>query len=151
MTEDYSDASLIQRYLELREFIDRETEKHDARMKPYVDGMQAIENEMLSRLNARVPDENSKANSATDFGTAFRTRRMTPKVVDQSAFMQFCFDHWENGGSEMFSITPLIGSEAKPTALREWLADNVDPETKEQKLPPGLEVTRKISVNIRKV
>lgn len=148
---NYSDADLIQRYLELRDYIQREQDALDERLKPYHEGMQAIENEFLARLNARVPDETSKANSATDFGTAFRTRRMTPKVVDQSAFLQFCFDQWDVGGSEMFKVSPLIGSEDKPTPLREWMEENTDPETKEMKFPPGLEVSRKIGVNIRKV
>lgn len=148
---DYSDAALIERYLELRDWIARETDKHDERMKPYVDGMEAIEAEFMTRFATREPDLRERANSATQFGTAFRVVRLTPKVVDQSAFMDFVFKNWNDGGKDMFSITPLVGSEAKPTPLREWLQENVDPTTKEQKFPPGLEVTRKVTVNIRKV
>ena len=143
MTE-HSDAALIERYLELRDWIASESEKHDEKIKPYQLGMEAIEDEFLRRFNARVPDPSSKANSATNFGTAFRQRRFNSKVVDQNLFLKFCLDNWQTFGAELFRINPI----AEP--LKQWLEQNVDPVTKEQKFPPGVEVSPKMTVNIRK-
>ena len=139
-----NDEALIERYLQLREYVTAEKDKYDKQMKPYMDGMDQIEAEFLRRLNERVPNVLDRANSATNSGTAYRTRNMKPKVVDPNAFLKFCFDNWSAGGSEMLRVSPVFDP------LREWLDKNVDPVTNEQHFPPGLEVGFTISVNIRK-
>ena len=135
---------MIQRYIELRDWIAEEVTKHEEKLKPYQLGMTAIEDEFLRRFAERSPDPLDKANSATSFGTAFRIRRMTSKVVDQNQFLKWCFERWSNGGSEMLRVNTV----AEP--LKQWLEQNVDPKTKEQKFPPGIEVSHKMTCNIRK-
>ena len=142
-----TDDALIARYRELDDYCAAVTEQMNAQLAPYREGMDAIKNEMLRRLNERSPNLAEKANSKTEHGTAFRVRHFDAKVTDRDTFLRWCIDRWAEGGNEMFNIKPIASEKSE---LRRWIEENRDPVTNEEKFPPGLEVERTVSVNIRK-
>lgn len=142
-----TDAALIARYRELDDYCASVLAEMTEQLAPYREGMDAIKNEMLRRLNERSPNLAEKANSKTEHGTAFRVRHFDAKVVDRDTFLRWCISMWDKGGNDMFSIKPIASEKSE---LRRWVEENRDQITGEEKFPPGLEVERTVSVNIRK-
>lgn len=128
----YTDAQLIEKYLQFRSFVAARKEAHEAELKPYVDGMAVIENEFLTRLDARGAE-----NTKTDAGTAYKSTLHNFKVVDRDAFLKFCTQYWDNGGSDMLNVS------AVKDPVREFMNGSKNP-------PPGIETSQFTRINIRK-
>lgn len=135
MNGDYSDHQLIEKYLELRSTLELEQGVFDARMKPLRDGMELIENVFLARFNERKSD-NSKVKGV---GTAYRSNVMSVKIVDRDKFMQCCFDNWTTFGSDMLQISATKGE-----------VSNFIKNDPNKAPPPGLDVSYKTNINIRR-
>jgi hypothetical protein len=145
-----SDADLVHRYNELRTYKEKREEELGAELKPCVEGMEAIKGEMLRRLNERSPDVTKKANSKTEHGTAFRVRHVRAKVVGRDAFLDFCLENWDTVGSDILDISAVTsGFVDEKGAFYDYVAQHRDQQGNEQ-FPPGLEVERTVTVNIRK-
>jgi hypothetical protein len=129
---DYKDVQLVEKYLAFKAHVAAETEKFDAQIKPYKDGMATIENEFLRRLDERGAD-----NTKTDAGTAYKSTIHNFKVVDRDAFLKFCTTYWDNGGSDMLNVS------AVKDPVKEFMNGNAMP-------PPGIEPSSFIRVNIRR-
>src|SRR5260370_24950126 len=95
----FTDLELIEKYLEFKDHVDKETAAFEAGMKLYKDGMELIENVFLARLNERGAD-----NTKTDAGTAYKSRIMKVKVADRDAYLKFCLDNWNEYGSDMLQV-----------------------------------------------
>lgn len=147
MLAPISDADLVRRYRELDDWIDAFAKHVQEQTAPAREEMESIKGEMLRRLNERSPNLAEKANSKTEFGTAFRVRHFEAKVVNRDGFLKWCIDRWSQGGNDMFNIKPITAEKGE---LRRWIEENRDEQTGEEKFPPGLEIERTVSVNIRK-
>jgi hypothetical protein len=144
-----SDADLVRRYNELRAYKEEEEKLLAEKLKLCTEGMEAIKGEMLRRLNERSPDVTKKANSKTEHGTAFRVRHVRAKVVSND-FLDFCLENWEKGGSDMLKVEAVTAGFAdEKGAFYEYVLSHRDEQGNEQ-FPPGLEVERTVTVNIRK-
>lgn len=118
--------------------------------KACAEGMEAIKGEMLRRLNERSPDVTRKANSKTEHGTAFRVRHVRARVVGRDAFLDFCLENWDAVGSDILDVSAVTsGFSDEKGAFYDWTAAHRDEQGNEV-FPPGLEVERTVSVNIRK-
>jgi hypothetical protein len=145
-----SDADLVLRYNELRAYKDKRLDEVNAELEPFNQGMEVIKNEMLRRLNERSPDVTKKANSKTEHGTAFRVRHVRAKVVEKDKFLDFCLENWDTVGSDILDVSAVTsGFSDEKGAFYEYVASHRDGQGNEQ-FPPGIEVERTVSVNIRK-
>lgn len=127
---NFSVGDLIAKYAELKAHIDGENEKHDAVMKPFNDGLNAIKTAIGAELQRQ-----GLQNFKSDDGTAYLSNIMDAKVVDQHLFLDFVAknNHWA-----MVSLKPL----ADP--VKDWLdVHNGVP-------PPGVDVSFTTRTNIRK-
>ena len=129
---NYTDAQLIEKYLQFRSFVAARKEAHEAELKPYTEGMLVIENEFLKRL-----DERGSENTKTDAGTAYKSTLLNVKVVDRDAFMKFCTQYWDKGGSDMLNVS------AVKDPVREFMNGG-------SVAPPGIETSSFTRINIRK-
>ena len=145
-----SDADLIHRYRAIDDYCAQREAALAEELKAHKEGLLVIKNEMLRRLNERSPDLTAKANSKTEHGTAFRVRHVDANVVDRTAFLDWCMDNWEGLGSELLVVkTTTSGFSEGRGALYEFVERNRDAQGNEE-FPPGLEVKRSVTVNIRK-
>lgn len=133
MADELTNGALVEQYFKIKDHLETETKKFTAWAKPYRDGMEAFENELLRRLN-----EQDCQNFATDAGTAYKSTTMRPKVVDRDKFLQFCTDHWDELGSEMLLVSAQVDS------VKRYLDDNQDPGA------IGIETTFNTRVNLRR-
>lgn len=129
----FTDAQLVEQYLQLKAYVASRSEVFDAEMKPYKDGMATIENAFLARLNERGAE-----NTKTDAGTAYKSTLLNVKVVDRDALLEFCTGHWQDIGSEM------LQAGASKDAVKTYL-DKSGGEP-----PPGVEIAYFTRVNIRR-
>lgn len=129
---NFTDAQLVEKYLELKAHIAARTETFDTEIKPFKDGMATIENEFLKRLDERGAD-----NTKTDAGTAYKSTLLNVKVVDRDAFLKFCTTYWETIGAEMLNVT------AVKDPVKQYMNGQNMP-------PPGVETSQFVRINIRR-
>lgn len=127
-----SDQQLIEKHLALKAHVAERTAALEAELKPYKDGMAVIENALLERLNER-----GAQNTKTDSGTAYKSEIMGIKVVDRTKFLQLCMDAWDSFGADMLDVR------ATKDSVRQFITDNGGP-------PPGLELSYRTNINIRR-
>ena len=132
--DEYSDLEMVEKYLDLRRMLEDATANFEAHTRPFKDAMALIENVFLARLNARGAE-----NSRTDAGTVYKSSLMDARIVDRAAYLKFCFDYWQQYGEEMLHVTAI----KKP--VRQFIEDNPNKSP-----PPGIEVTFRTNVNIRR-
>lgn len=138
MTE-YTDDELVARYIQLRDAVKKLADQHAEILKPYAEGMKAIENIMLARLIERKAD-----NTSTPHGTAFRERTMSVQCEDKDAFLNWCFDKFDAWGKDM--LTANVGKDT----LRLYIDKTKDEANPQGQLPPGVKVTYGTVVRFRK-
>jgi hypothetical protein len=97
-----TDAQLVEKHLELKAHVAAENEAHDAKMKPFKDGMATIENALLERLNERGAE-----NTKTDAGTAYKSTITNVKVIKRDTFLKFCIDNWSTVGADMLNVSAV--------------------------------------------
>lgn len=127
-------GALVARHQELKTWVEGESRRFSEHMKPVKEEMESILNQLLDMLNRQKLE-----NVRTDAGTAYKSTTMSPKVADRDAYLDWCNEHWDEGGNEMLQVrAPQVD------AIREYMQANDD------KLPPGVSVEYNTSVNIRK-
>ena len=87
--------------------------------------------ELMKRLTAGCGKK-----SATDAGTAYLSDHLNIKVVNRDALLDWCKDHWDNGGGALVVIKPPVD------AVREYFSMYEGD-------PPGVETTTHTRCNIR--
>lgn len=125
----FSDAQLIEQYLKIRQLKAEMAERHKAELAPLDGAMDTIEGVMSARLIERGAN-----NSKTDAGTAYRSRVVKYKVVDQNAFREYLLatGNWD---------------QANLSTLKEGMDTYVETNGT---LPPGTDATAIESTNFRK-
>ena len=126
-----SDKDLIDKFLEIKAHVEKREAQLAEELKGPRAGMDILKNALLARLNSRGAD-----NTKTESGTAYKSKILDAKVVDRQAFLSYCVANWSEFGSDMINIKAV----ADP--VKQAMADGT--------IPPGLEVTTTVRINIRK-
>lgn len=122
-------SDLIGNYLKLRDAKAELDAKHKANIARYTKAMTKIETTLLSEFN-----ETGQESAKTSVGTAYVSTRTSAKVADRDSFLQFVIenDAWD-----------FIENRVNKTAAEEYLAEH-------EELPAGVDITRSMTVNIRR-
>lgn len=124
-------GEMIQQFIKLRDHVAAKTAEFEASLKPYKDGMAAIENAVSTQI-IELGGESIK----TEFGTAYRTTVMAVKMADRETFMKFVADDWD-------ARNAFLTSAVTKEEVKEWVEQN-------NALPPGLDVTYIHKTNFRR-
>ncbi len=142
-----TDASLVARYIALRDWIAGEKKRFDEHLKASQDEMDGIENDFLRRLNERGTNS-----SPTDYGTAYKVNQLNVKVSPEGpsytssdgevlsgrdALLTFALDNWETIGDEMLMIS------AQKDAVKKYITDT-------NANPPGVKTEQFVKINIKR-
>jgi hypothetical protein len=142
-----TDASLVERYYVLEDWLKAETKRFEDHVKGVQAAMDQIKQEFLRRLNERQAD-----NTKTDFGTAYKTTLLNVSVspegasycTDNGAFtgrealLEFALDNWNEWGDDMLQIG------AQKDAVKRYMEDH------KGEPPPGIKTAFFTKVNIKR-
>lgn len=120
---------LIKKYLKLRDAKSELEAKHKAETQRYTQAMTKIEQLLLAEFN-----ETGQDSAKTAVGTAYKSVRTSAKVADRDAFLDFVRENDAWG---------FVENRVNKTAVEEFLAEH-------EQLPPGVDVTRSATINIRR-
>lgn len=137
MTQQYSDADLVARYIQVRDFLEKEAAEQAKHVEPYATAMQAIEGELHRRLLERNPNwkPGMKASGNAGGGTFFLKTGNSTKVADRGSFHDFVF---ETNAREF--LTAHVAKEA----VEEYMKEH------DGALPPGITVDTIVKLQVRK-
>lgn len=121
---------MVDKYLALRAYIEREDDAHKAKLKPYRDGMAAL----LAGI-AKFADDNDLPAVRAASGTAFPVEQTRVRCEDRDAFHDFVFAN---------NARQFLTSHVTKEAVKEWV------ETHEGHLPPGISMERSLEWQVRK-
>ena len=125
---EITDNALIDKYLEIKAYVERRESELSDQLKPAREGMELIKNTILARLNARGAE-----NTKTYAGTAYKSKILSIKVIGRQEFLDFC----TSGNADMLQVG-AVTDEVK-TYMAEYGT-----------VPAGLETSTTIRINIRK-
>ena len=122
-------AELIKGYLQIRERKRELEAKHKDELKPYIVTLAKIELAL-----GKVMEDTGLENLKSVEGTAYRTVRSSVVVADWDSFLSWVREnnYWH-----------MLEHRASKTAVEEALAD-------EGELPPGVNVSRDVAIQVRK-
>lgn len=129
---DKTPADLIAEYNTLTTFDETESKRFAEHMKSTKARIEEIKNLLLATLNER-----NEKSVKTDFGTAYKSTIVTPKITDKIKFLDWALEDWDNRGAML-----QIGAPQK-AALDTYMDDN------EGKLPPHVETSSFTRINIK--
>ncbi len=122
-------GELIQRYIAMRDYVEKRTAAFEEELQPYKKGMQAIEGAVHQQI-LDLGGESIK----TEFGTAYLSETMSVKVASREEFMRFVFEDQR----EEF-LTAAVSKEA----VKDWI-------NKYEVPPPGINITKIQKTNFRR-
>lgn len=125
-------GDLVQRYLELRAYVEARTKAFEDELAPYKQGMETIEGAVHKYL-----DDNNLDNIKCETGTAFKKSGTRVRVVDRNAFNEFV------GQQPDFSGLAYFTNAVSKEMIVEYVKQHETP-------PPGVDYTRYIEVQFRK-
>jgi hypothetical protein len=128
----WTDEKIIESYLKAASFVVGEERKLEEALAKHRSFMESAKAELTKRLIERKAN-----NSATDAGTAYLSDHLNVKVTDRDALLDWCKEHWDNGGGALIVIKPPVD------AVRDYQAMH------EGKNPPGTETSTHTRCNIR--
>ena len=120
----------VAQYVKLRDFIKKETDAFDERLKPYKAAMELIE----GQLGQKMLDDGVES-FKTEHGTAYKTTVLSVRTADKDAFTRYVI------GSEAWGLVDM-----RP--LKEGVKDFM--EENGQSPPPGVDVTFVTNVRVRR-
>jgi hypothetical protein len=123
------DDKLVKVALKIRDKIAEVTKEFEAQVKVLKDQQTAVTTEIIRRLNERGATQ-----TKTPFGTAFVGEKMTANIADAATFKSFCLEHQD---------LDFYQARVKIEHLREYM------EANEGRLPPGINVFREVTLNLR--
>lgn len=122
-------ADLVKKYLRIRDAKDELVAAHKKELARYTNAMTKIEQMLLSEFN-----ETGQESAKTPFGTAYRSVKTSARVADRDSFFDFVRSNeaWD-----------FLESRANKTAVQEYMDEH-------DELPPGVDVSRITTINIRR-
>lgn len=129
MTDDMPIGGRVAQYLQLRDKKAEIAKRHKEELEPYNRALAILEN-----LFQQSMDQQGLENLKTDAGTAYKSTVGTVSVADWDAFFGYVREHdaWH-----------LVEKRPAKTAVEEVLEETGE-------LPPGLDYSRTIKINVRK-
>jgi|SRR5882724_5414126 len=124
---------IVQKYMELRDYVRLSTEAFNAQMKPYVEAMATLEG-----AAAMLMKKTGVKNLSTEFGTAYQQAGKSVTVEDHEKFLTFVFSQPEN---KKF-LTRHVSKEQVETFMEG--VGNGHP-------PPGIKVAPYVNTNFRRL
>jgi hypothetical protein len=125
---------LVARYLALRDHLAASNKRFAEFCAPFKAEMDAIAMQLMEKLNA----EGSNAGK-TPHGTYYKSVIVTPKIVDREKYLLAVMNNYHSFGQGMLQLAA-----PKKEAIDEYMQDN------DGTLPPGVETTSYVHVNVRK-
>lgn len=138
MTDQPAAASLIRRYYEVEAFLKAQSDAFEKNAKPHRDELEQIKSQLHARLVELNGAEGKRASLATEYGTAYLSTIVTPKVIDREKWLDWCLEDW-NGRGAMLQITA-----PQKDAFNDYR------DRHDGALPPNVEISSFTRVNIRK-
>ncbi len=145
-------ADLIKTYHQLDDWLTAEQKRFTEHCKPVREQLDAIKSKVRELLISLGSKDKQKI--STDYGTAYTSTITTPKisekgppyvnsrkeeVLGRDAYLDFCMDHWDEVGNEMLQLgAPQV------TAVKNYMEEH------DGMLPPGVEISTFIRVNINR-
>ncbi len=126
----YNLSEVIDKYVALRDQKRTMVREHEEALKPIDDKLNKIETWLLGRMN-----EDGVENYKTEFGTAYKTIKTSVTMADRDMFKDFVF-------SSSVPLWNLVDFRASKKGVEEFLEDS-------EEIPPGLNITRVTTVNVR--
>ncbi len=120
----------VAQYVKLRDFIKKESDAFDERLKPYKDAMALIE----SQLNQKMLDDGVES-FKTEHGTADKTTTLSVKTEDKDSFVRYVI------GEQAFE---LVDFRPLKEGVKEFMERNGDAP------PPGVGVALITNVRVRR-
>lgn len=127
-------AQLVAESTQIDDYIKQQTAALAEFLKPYRDRAAEIDKLLLERMISEGVNS-----FKTDFGTAYRSTIITPKIEDRNAYLAAVFDNWQTYGAGMLQI-----GAPKKEAIDEYQKEH------EGALPPGVTTTSFTRVNVRR-
>jgi len=124
-------ANLIKKYISIRDYVEAQQKADEERLKPYKDGMVAIEGAVQQHLI-----DTGAENIKTEFGTAYRTTHMSVRLADRQAFINYIV----NVDADPFSYFTNAVSKEK-------IKEHIDAHGS---APSGIDITTIQKVNFRR-
>lgn len=120
---------LIAKYLKIRDAKAELESAHKENLKRYNNALTKIEQVLLKEFN-----ETGQDSAKTKSGTAYRSVRTSAKVADRDSFLAFVkdTDGWD-----------FLESRVSKSAVEAFIDEH-------DELPPGVDVTRAVTINIRR-
>jgi len=126
-------AALVAEHQQIRAHLDQQSKLFSDYCKPY--------NEKLEQLQARITatmTEQGIKSFKTDTGTAILSTIITPKILDETKYLDWILEDWDRRGA-MLKIGPPLKD-----ALTEYM------DAHDGALPPNIETSSIIRFSIRK-
>lgn len=120
---------VVERYIALRDARDALKKEHAEALRPYTEAMELIEQRLGSYMS-----QHGLESLPTPAGTAYTSVLSTASVKDRNAFMQHC------SANNAWHLADMRASSVEVMAWAEAEGD----------LPPGIEVSRRLRVNVRR-
>ena len=127
--ENHTLGELISAYIKLRDKADALKKVHKEALAPYNEAMGKLELHFQKAMNA-----NGLESLKTDVGTAYQSTQNSVTMADWDVFYKYVMDN---------DATYMLEKRASKTAVLEVLGETGE-------LPPGLNLSRNIKVNVRR-
>lgn len=128
---------LVAEYIRIKDYLTQEAKRFADFCAPYKAKQDEIEGQLMEMLNALGGD--GRQALKTDHGTCYKSTIVTPKIVDRDKYLDAVLDNWDTFGSGMLQIGP-----PKKESIDEFMQSN------NGALPPGVDVSSFVRVNIRR-
>lgn len=120
---------IVAKYMQLRDRKKVIKDEYDAKVADLDAAMERIENYLLAEMQ-----KSGLKNLPTEAGTAYMSTRTSATVADWDSLLHFVREH---------ELWTMLEKRVSKTAVDEYVAANDD-------LPPGVNVTQAVVVNIRR-
>ena len=127
-------GALIDKYIEIRDYVQAKQKELDGHLKVYKDGMASIETEVLERLN-KDGAQSAKAQSGA---IAFRQLATHMRVINREEWINWLEENWHIGKD-------MLTAHVTKDVVKNYI--DGQPGTP---IPKGLEVTQVWGVNFRR-
>lgn len=120
----------VAQYVKLRDFLKKETDAFDERLKPYNDAMKLFE----AQLGQKMLDDGVES-FKTEHGTAYKTSTMSVRIADKDSFVRYVIGEQAWG---LVDFRPL------KEGVKEFMDENGATP------PPGVDITFVTNVRVRR-
>ena len=120
----------VAQYVKLRDFIKKETDAFDERLKPYKDAMALIE----AQLGQKMLDDGVES-FKTEHGTAYKSSTLSVRTADKDSFVRYVIGEQAWG---LVDFRPL------KEGVKEFLEQHGDTP------PPGVDIAFVTNVRVRR-